>query len=206
MHTETTILRTLARDGSNAQFNYCPAPTVCPDAGPARFEVLRYCRSGTTADCDIYARGRRIVWPHAFPWYVAPEVLYDYRESIGATDRWPGPGDAITTAPEATGNLSKRIIAFMWEGFPGILMGTVEFPQGARSGNMTFTLPDNAASCDGRFWFTNGAHGNWKMDCGGGFTAEGRFTGLGAGRGSRGEGTDSLGHKVQFVLGAEGTG
>ena len=73
----------LARDGTSYGYIYCPAPTRCPDSGSATFEAIQYCQSGISSKCDIYAQGRRIVWPHAFPWYVAPEVLYDYRESIG---------------------------------------------------------------------------------------------------------------------------
>ena len=90
----------LARDGTSAGYVYCPAPTRCPDSGSASYDAIQYCETGTSGDCDIYAQGRRIVWPHAFPWVVAPVVMYDYRQAIGATGRWHGSGAALTFAPE----------------------------------------------------------------------------------------------------------
>ena len=154
-------------------------------------QYVRENYTGAVADCDVYAIKGEIVWKHKFPWHVS-EV---------STSREP-----IAPAPKVTGNLSKRSVAYTWEGYSGVLTGTVELRQGARSGTMTATYPETGATCEGRFWVTNAPNGNWVMDCGGGLTAKGRFTGLGHGKGSRGEGTDSLGRKIQFILGAEGSG
>lgn len=116
-----------------------------------------------------------------------------------------GPAVAGCTTPEATGKLSEHSIVFGWENtYRGEQKGTVTIREGARSGSISLKLPDNA-SCDGRIWFTNGTKGNWDIDCGG-FTAQGRFRGLGAGKGALGEGTDSMGRKVYFFLGAEWPG
>ena len=75
----------LARDGGRSGYSYCAIPSQCPDANSAKFGAIQYCQSGRSVDCDIYARGRRIVWPHDFPWSVPPAALSEYRASIGQT-------------------------------------------------------------------------------------------------------------------------
>lgn len=61
-------------------------------------------------------------------------------------------------------------------------------------------------TCESQFWLTQRNRGNWEIDCGEGLTANGQFTGLGEDKGGRGEGTDSLGRKIQYILGAAGSG
>ena len=88
----------------------------------------------------------------------------------------------------------------------GVQTGTVEIREGAHSGTMSVNLGDTPASCDGRFQYASRLSGTWELDCGGGLTARGRFTALGVGKGARGQGDDSEGRKVQFILGVEGNG
>ena len=140
-------------------------------------------------DCALYAISDKIVWKGEMPWetyHAAPALSEEPARS--------------TAAASAS---SQRNIVFTWEGFPGVFSGEVKLRQNARSGSMTFAAGDGSATCEGRFWLTTDNMGRWESDCGDGLTASGHFTALGYGKGSHGEGTDSFGRKVQFILGAQ---
>lgn len=136
-------------------------------------------------DCAVYAVKDKIVWKGALPWEA---------------------GRATRAKPVRKAGLERRSIAVTWEGIKGVLTGEVVFRRGARSGDMTIT-GENGVTCEGQYWTARAdLSGWWESDCGGGLTATGHFTGLGADKGARGEGQDNLGRKVQFILGGAGSG
>ena len=75
----------LSRDGTSIGFAWCPAPTRCSNSGSASYDAISSCESNGRGECSIYAQGRRVVWPHNFPWPVLPASLREYRSSIGQT-------------------------------------------------------------------------------------------------------------------------
>ena len=174
----------LARDGSSAGWSYCPVPTQCSAGSSSRYQALQYCRAHATAECDIYARGTSIVWPHAFPWRVA-----ENRQSA-----------PVATRPETTRGTSQRTFTLSWVGSTVVHAGTLEIKPGQRSGRTTLFV--GGQECDGQFWFTSGRRGQWEVDCGdGGLSASGEFTATGGPNGgSRGTGTDSQGRMVEFIV------
>ena len=185
---------------------YCPARTRCPDSGSAAYEAVQYCESGTSADCDIYAQGRRIVWPHEFPWPLLPETEREYRKSIGQGTT-PSPAaktreDApVAAKPEPRRTSAKqRTFTLTWEGSADVFKGTMEIAQGKRSGRISSVMLGR--DCEGQFWFTSGRRGQWEIDCGDGWaSASGDFTAnSGPKGGGRGTGTDNHGWKVVFVV------
>ena len=196
----------LSRDGTSFGYVYCPAPTRCPDSGSASYDAITYCEAGNSADCDIYAQGRRIVWLHAFPWVVTPGVMYDHRQAIGATGRWHGLGDALTFVPEAAkpeprrDAAQQRTFSLSYVGSAVVHAGTLEIKQGERSGRTHFFV--DGQECGGRFWFTSAQRGGWQVNCDdGSLTASGNFTATGGPRGgSRGTGVDNQGRMVEFVV------
>lgn len=146
-------------------------------------------------DCAIYAIKNKVVWQGKLPWesgHVSSATRTNYK--------------ANSATQESSGTPSVRSIAVTWEGHRGILTGVVALRQGARSGRMSIELADSSTACEGQFWLTGARNGRWEIDCGDGLTAEGRFTGFGADKGARGEGKDSRGREIQYILGTAGSG
>lgn len=167
-----------------------------------KYPALRYCAQDVKnnfpaekPDCAIYAIKDKIVWQGNLPWETQRNSMATHT--------------SVETANNTSGvssGLSSRSIAVTWEGHRGVLTGVVTLHQGARSGRMSIELADNKTACEGQFWLTGVQNGQWEIDCGNGLTARGSFTGLGAEKGARGEGTDSRGREIQYILGAADTG
>ena len=167
-----------------------------------KYPALRYCAQdvknnfpAARPDCAIYAIKDKIVWKGKLPWK-SGRVFSANREDH----------EAISATPESFGKPSMRSIAVTWEGHSGILTGVVALRQGARSGRMSIELAANKTACEGQFWLTGTHNGQWEVDCGNGLTAEGSFTGLGGDKGARGEGKDSRGREIRYILGAASSG
>ena len=202
----------LDRNGRGAHYVFCAGSGECSRLNTAtarswadvhyKHGSLKGCRAQVreefpTAkpDCAIYAINNKIVWQGVLPWerQASSSVTRAVQEQYGAKS-------------EPSDKLSKHSIAVTWEGHRGILTGSVTIRQGARSGRMSVKLAERDETCEGQFWFMGRDTGGWDMDCGNGLSANGQFTGFGEDKGGRGEGTDSLGRKVQYILGAAGSG
>lgn len=172
----------LALDGGSAGFSYCKSHLCDPTA--YRQVAMQTCEQRGKFECDIYAVGTRIVWPHAFPWRVA-----ENRQSA-----------PVATRPETTRGTSQRTFTLSWVGSTVVHAGTLEIKPGQRSGRTTLLV--GGQECDGQFWFTSGRRGQWEVDCGDGWlSASGEFTATGGPNGgSRGTGTDNQGRMVEFVV------
>ena len=160
------------------------------------FQALDQCEDaarkhapGIKPDCDIYALRDEIVWRHAFPWRVKADP---------SARREP----AISTPPKVPSQLSTRTVATTWEGYADVMTGQISFEIGrpGQSQQIIMVLDDGKMTCDGSY---RDRRATWTIECTNGRSASGRFVGLGAGKGARGTGTDSLGYKVQFIMGAE---
>ena len=139
--------------------------------------------------CAIYAIKDEVVWPHPIPWQTSYSDPSQQREPISFT-------------PEAAGKLSTRSVSTTWQGYDDILNGRVSFETGGPAvvpKRMVMVLDDGRLTCDGTYI---PARSQWKIACSNGREASGRFIGLGQGKGAHGEGTDNLGNKVQFIMGA----
>ena len=136
-------------------------------------------------DCSIYAIKDKIVWQGPMPW---PDAGTYEGAPVAAT---PEPGR--TTAHQRTLTLS-------WVGSTDLLTATLDIAEGKRSGSIATVM--EGRDCKGRYWFTNGLHGQWKVDCGDGWlTMSGDFTAnSGPKGGGRGTGTDNHGRLVEFVV------
>ena len=154
--------------------------------------ALKYCRENVRSqhpaakpDCAIFAINDEIVWQGPMPWSVAGT-----REDapVAAT---PEPGR--TTA-------HRRTVTLSWVGSTDLLTATLDIAEGKRSGSIATVM--EGRDCKGRYWFTNGLHGQWKVDCGDGWlTMSGDFTAnSGPKGGGRGTGTDNQGRLVEFVI------
>ncbi len=171
-------------DGRMAGYFYCDGGCAATNS---RYSAIQLCeRHSGGVDCDIYARGRHVVWKRA-P-FAAQKPVHE-------------PEVSAHTSPGAT---ETRSIAVVWEGYPGVLTGavTVAYQDGYLSGRMTVVLVEDEEICNGRFWMTGNRAGRWRIDCTNEVSAEGHYVGMGAGKGARGEGDDNRGRKVQYILGA----
>ena len=200
------------RNGRGAYYVFCAGSGECNRLNTAtarswvdvnyKHRSLKGCRAQVrkefpTAkpDCAIYAINNKIVWQGPLPWE---------RQASSTVTRALREQSSTTSDP--SNRLSAHSIAVMWEGHRGVLTGSVTIRQGAHSGRMSVDLAEARATCEGQFWFTGRDTGGWEMDCGNGLSANGQFTGFGEDKGGRGEGTDSLGRKIHYILGAAGSG
>ena len=179
------IVFALALDGSYAYYYRCSSgPSVCSGVSAATGLAVTQCQQGsrTRSRCDVYAKRRSIVWKHAIPW--------------GA-----GVKPVASTPPKTPSMLSTRTVATTWEGYADVMTGQVSFEVGrpGQSQQIIMVLDDGKMTCDGSY---HDRRATWTIECTNGRLANGRFVGLGAGKGARGTGTDSLGNKVQFIMGA----
>lgn len=100
-------------------------------------------------------------------------------------------------------NAMTRPIAFSWEGYSTLAAGTATLEESGKSGRIGISLPNGEASCEGRYEYGATTKGTWAVACSNGMAASGTFEGLGAGKGSQGNGKDTKGRAVKFTVGAE---
>lgn len=116
-------------------------------------------------ECAIYAIEDNIVRAGSFPWRVDSDRHVSHSQTAAA-DR---------DTPTSFGTLSTRSIAVTWEGYSGVLTGTITLRQGGRAGRMNVRLVENETACEGQYWLlenTGSRNGRREIDCGAGLTAE----------------------------------
>jgi hypothetical protein len=95
----------------------------------------------------------------------------------------------------------KRRLAVNWDGFDGALAGEITYRHGERGGNLQIALPDLQTVCAGSYTAIDQTRGSWEVACPDGLTASGEYDGFGTGRGAQGQGIDSRGQRVRFMVG-----
>jgi hypothetical protein len=132
----------------------------------------------------------------------------DYKQKFKGYwgDSEPLTRSTTATTPQkvtSSGKTASRPIAVNWEGVEDLFIGTASIEGGGRSGVISVPLPDAEGSCSGNYTFGDNKEGIWAVACSNGLSANGTMKGLGAGKGSRGEGKDNNGRKVVFTVGAK---
>jgi len=101
---------------------------------------------------------------------------------------------------EKAGARVTRSFTAKWEGYTGGIQGALSLYEKDGKGIVSFTLPDAHGKCTGNYQFDKTGTGSWKAACERGLTASGSFEALGKGKGSTGEGVDSLGRSIRYTI------
>jgi len=111
-------------------------------------------------------------------------------------------GSKVASTAARNSRKTKRSFKANWEGFPNPIEGIVELFQKLKSGKFSFNFPNSLYNCTGTTFTNTDKRGVWSFACDNKITASGSLITLGLDQGAIGKGTDSLGRKIKFEIGA----
>ena len=108
---------------------------------------------------------------------------------------------ASQRAAPSTATPQTRPMALRWDGYTGLISGTVSLLDDGRRGSIAALLPNGEGRCTGSFEYATTTTGQWSVSCTNNLSATGTFEAFGRGKGSTGQGRDSQGKLVEFTIG-----
>lgn len=171
----------VSADGTAAGAQVCDGACVGKEAAEAQAE--RYCLSSSRGQpCFLYARGRQVVWD-----FGAAPTTADNRSL-------PKLAEQKSAEPPA-----MRPIAITWEGHRDPLIGYVTNPEADGTGTLSMKSPGDRSDCKGSYVVGDAGKGTWSVACANTLTVTGTLV-VGDRQSASGEGRDSLGRIVRYVL------
>jgi hypothetical protein len=130
-----------------------------------------------------------------------PKALQACREAGGIDCQIFAVGEEIRVAYRVSADLptvSVRNIVVEWAGFPELLPGEVIYAPAEQNGRLRTLSPGTFEVCNGS---VDQARTSWTLGCPDGLKAGGTYAGLITDEGTHGEGVDSNGRPVRFLVG-----
>lgn len=129
---------------------------------------------------------------------ISPRPVVEQRSpSVQATPSQP----ASQSRTQVTTSKEGLPIALRWEGFTGLILGTVELDPSRDKGLLKAVLPRGDGLCSGTYEMASQQKGLWAISCTNGLSATGTLEAFGVGRGASGSGIDAKGNRVELSFG-----